>query len=127
MKKWRICNGYLCVNVKKYGRVYTKVYAHRFIMGENVKMVDHINGNRLDNRRCNLRETDFSKNRANAKINKNRRFKGVKKNYNKYAAVIRIDGRNYHLGQSRTEEGAAELYNIIAKEWFGNHARLNIL
>ena len=44
---------------------YTKIRLHREIMGFPDGEIDHINGNRLDNRRCNLRVTDSRGNSEN--------------------------------------------------------------
>ena len=64
---------------------------HRRILNTN-KMVDHINGNRLDNRKCNLRICNHSQNQMNVN------YKGVYQKGNRYIAKIKIHGKAIHLG-----------------------------
>ncbi len=81
------------------------VSMHRFIMGLSYgdkTVVDHINLNGLDNRKCNLRKctnTDNSKNRR-AWSNGSSKYLGVHFNINagKYRAAIKINKKYIHLG-----------------------------
>ena len=59
--------GYINGSVKN-----KRFYLHRFIMNApSNKVVDHINGNKLDNRKCNLRLCSIRDNVLNCKISKN--------------------------------------------------------
>lgn len=104
-------------------------YLHRLILGAKPgQMVDHINHDRLDNRRCNLRLTNAQGNQRNRlKSIGVSRFKGVgwSKAANKWAARIKVDKKNYHLGLFDCEEDAAHAYNLEAARLFGEFAALN--
>ena len=89
--------------------------------------VDHINGDGLDNRKCNLRLCTRSQNGANRhKVRGN--FKGVcwYSRCNKWGASICHDRKRYHLGYFDKELEAAKAYDDKAIELFGEFARLNL-
>jgi hypothetical protein len=114
----RINNGYAFH--KKH-----KKYLHRIITNEKYKIVDHINKDKLDCRRSNLRESTYQLNKANSKPHKNRKYKGVRKSWNKYRATIVVDGNQIHLGMHNSEEEAAMAYNVAALKYYGEHAEVN--
>lgn len=91
------------------------------------KFIDHINGNPLDNRICNLREATISQNAQNQKPNtKNTSgYKGVlwHKRDQKWQARAMIKGKQYHLGQFDSPEEASVVYQAFAKENFGDFYR----
>lgn len=91
------------------------------------KVVDHINGNKLDNRKSNLREATHSQNGMNRKPNKNSShgYKGAVEESGKYVSRISIEGKSIYIGTFNTAEEAAKAYNIKAIEYFGEFARLN--
>lgn len=111
------------------------VKMHRMVVGaKEDELVDHINGNSLDNRRENLRICTMSQNLANQKIRKDSTsgFKGVclgNNKTNKWRAYIsKKEGektKQHHLGFFKTKEDAAKAYNKKAVELFGDFARLN--
>jgi hypothetical protein len=108
------------------------VYMHRFINNtDDGKLTDHINGNRIDNRRENLRSCNFTQNHANKKIESKftSKYKGVywHKNRDKWVSMIRIDRKGHYLGVFTDEKEAAKAYNQKAKELFGDFARLNVI
>jgi hypothetical protein len=81
---------------------------HRFIMECPFdKMIDHINKNGLDNRRCNLRITTNSGNQHNRAGVKGYRFDSIRE---KWRARITIDHKQIELGFFDTEEEAANAY-----------------
>lgn len=110
---------------------YKKIYLQKVVNQTPDGMdTDHINCDKLDNRKENLRSVTRSQNNANMpKIAKkcSSRFKGVcwHKQRGKWKAEIKLNGVKKHLGVFLTEEEAAEAYNKAALERFGNHARLN--
>lgn len=102
-------------------------YLHRFIMGEpKGKVVDHINGNRLDNRRVNLRICEHKENMWNSKP-VTAGYKGVYENGFSWIAQIMADGVIHHIGSYRTQEEAALAYNEKALELHGEFAYLNVV
>lgn len=108
------------------------VYMHKIIL-KTTLMVDHINGNTLDNRRSNLRICTNQENLRNSKLQKNSTtgFKGVYKRKDlkskPYAASIKSNGKTKHLGYFSTKELAAIAYNEAAIKYFGEFARLNVI
>jgi len=78
------------------------------------KGIDHINGDKSDNRIANLREATDSQNSQNRGIHKNNKtgFMGVTfhKPSGKWAAGIMKNGKKYHLGYYDTPEEARDAY-----------------
>lgn len=109
------------------------IYLHRFIMKvDNTVIIDHINGNKLDNRKCNLRQCNYQQNGANRKsLLHSSKFKGVtfRKKCKKrpWEASIQINGITLYLGNFSTELDAAKKYNEAAIREFGEFAKINIL
>lgn len=106
------------------------VYLHRFLV--EGRMIDHINGNILDNRKRNLRVCNYASNRQNANPNFSTAhgFKGVRsfktKTGNvKYFAQIKVAGKRLSRGNFNSVKAAAVAYNDLAVEHFGEFARLN--
>lgn len=121
---------YAVTNINK-----VTVQMHRFIMKPSKKfMIDHINGNGLDNRRINLRICTRSQNLMNSNKPKNAKtskYKGVSlnkqsKNHKKiWRSEIRLNKKGILIGYFKTEIEAAKAYNKKAKELFGQFAKLN--
>lgn len=93
--------------------------------------VDHINGNTLDNRRCNLRICTHSENQWNRKRGHGAtRFKGVallgdKRAISKWRATVQRHGRRYTIGTFKTALAAALAYDAAAVQLFGEFASPN--
>jgi len=100
---------------------------HGFITGW--ALVDHVNGNGLDNRRVNLRPATPSQNQANraARRDSFSRFKGVYwyPNRQRWRARITVQRKVQSLGYYATPEEAARAYDAAALIAFGEYARLN--
>ena len=112
----------------EYVRSTDKIYLHRYIMNVHEKdpkiLVDHINGNPLDNRKSNLQICDVSVNIQKAK--KKRRIAGVGMNkYGRYYAYIYYRKKYIHLGTFSTKKEAALAYNKAAVDYFGKTAYQN--
>jgi hypothetical protein len=102
---------------------------HRMIMRAPKGMViDHINGNGLDNRRCNLRICTQGENAQNRRVHWGHasRFMGVSRCGSKWQAKIRHNGRQYYLGLYDDEVEAAKARDRKALELLGESAYLNI-
>lgn len=106
-----------------------RYYLHRLLVPGAV-MVDHINGDTLDNRRVNLRAATAAQNARNsrAQIRSATQFKGVyrhRSTVNPWRAALSINQRQLSLGAYATPEDAARAYDAAAAEHFGEFARLN--
>ncbi len=109
------------------------VRMHRLILEQklghnNFEETDHINRNRLDNQRENLRPATHQENQGNQGKHRNNTsggYKGVFANGRRWVAKIKIDGRSVYLGTYDTPEEAARAYNRAAIEHFGEYACLN--
>jgi len=108
------------------------IILHRIIVKcPEGKEVDHINGDRLDNRRTNLRVCSHQQNTRNVRMpfTNTTGYKGVTSNnsckVNPWAAKIWCNERLIYLGGYPTKEEAALAYNKKAKELFGEFALLN--
>jgi hypothetical protein len=129
--KWRLAaHGYACCTLKSSGRSRV-VTMHRMIMlPDPGQLIDHANGDPLDNRRENLRLADNSTNQANRHAlldHSSSRFKGVTWNrgLQKWQAQIKVDGRSRHLGLHADEREAARAYDAAARRHFGEYACVN--
>lgn len=131
-RKWTLLSGrggeYVA---SKQGNKWT--FLHREIMepGEGI-VVDHINGNKMDNRRLNLRSATREQNTWNRKIQG-----GMAPNktgwigtfYNKknkrWFSAISSKGKSIFLGTFDCAEDAARAYDKKARELRGEWAKLN--
>jgi len=116
-----------------------KVYARRNIPGGTMLMhrmivqapkgmvVDHINGNSLDNRRCNLRLCTQTENIQNSRqrTDAKSRFKGVYPKDDKWYARVSHRGKVYYLGTFDDDVEAAKARDRKASELYGQYAWLN--
>ena len=116
------------------GKVGNKmILMHREILKAPPDLqVDHKNGDKLDNRKENLRFCTQSQNRANMdKYRKNtstpRLYKGTvyRRDRKSWRAQIYIIGRNIRSGKCSSEVEAAIKYNELAVKHFGEFAKLN--
>ena len=119
------------VKGREYGYARTsgknKILMHRLLL--DAVQVDHANGNRLDNRRENLRSATQSQNGTNrgCRADNTSGYKGVSFNKatQKWHAYIKHSQKRYHLGFYATPEEAAQAYNIAASRLFGEFAAFN--
>lgn len=126
---WQYNSGYAqrrqWINGKRVG-----VKMHRMAINAPPGVhVDHINGNKLDNRKSNLRLASRAENNRNATKRYNNRsgYKGV--NYHppskKWQARITVNKKTKSLGLFLTAEDAALAYNNAALKFFGEFAKTN--
>lgn len=104
---------------------------HRYIMNVNDPkvQVDHINGNKLDNRKENLRICDIFGNAKNKQKHKIRtsKYKGVhwRKNRSRWSAEIRVNKILVKIGSFKDEDLAAKAYDQAARLFFKEFSCLN--
>ncbi|MDR1837581.1 MAG: HNH endonuclease [Treponema sp.] len=141
---YELFSKYSWVVDKRPGRVYFKCYGgggrknvkhfylHRLIAGANEpekgfvntnNIVDHINHNTLDNRRCNLRICTQAENVRNARGKLGRGLpKGVRKaSKNRFSARICANDQDVHLGTFDTVIEAKLAYDNAAKDIYGDY------
>jgi hypothetical protein len=124
---WLAATGYLYLTLD-----YAKFKAHRIAWllhyGEPVpELIDHADGDKLNNRIANLRPATKAQNGANSGLSKRNStgFKGVHRAHQNsgYGARIMIDGKLHLLGTFATAEEAAEARRDAATRLHGAFAR----
>ena len=123
---------------RSYNKFYayraTGVHMHRIILSRVLgrellpsELVDHEDGNGLNNRRDNLRLASHAQNARNRQMHKNNTsgYKGVYKNGKRFIARLTVNGRLTSVGTYDTSELAALAYNAAAILHHGEFARLN--
>lgn len=137
-------HGVRAVKNKTESDAHTKM--HRMILGITDKkiLVDHKDGNTLNNQRSNLRACNAKQNACNAKSARNStsKYLGVSLQktvlkrktktfgertyiYTAWRATIFQNYKQISLGRFKTEQEAALAYNIAAKNIHGEFANLN--
>ena len=89
-------------------------------------LVDHIDGDRANDRWANLRAATTAQNAANSKKRSDQPvLKGVSfhRKAKRWSASIHVGGAKRHLGLFDTAEKAASAYAVAAQEFFGSFAR----
>jgi len=127
------------VRNNKRGLSPALIKMHRVIAEANPgQIVDHVNGNGLDNRRRNLRIATPSLNQANRRVaigrhgvkgvhyipytqNKGKRWDRAKP----WKAEITVSRRTISIGYFKTKDEAAAAYDVAAKRYFGEFAATN--
>lgn len=105
------------------------VYMHKVIVQPSGGMdIDHINGNRLDNRRENLRICTRQQNLMNRgkQINNTSGFKGVWKNHDNWRFSLRKNGKQIFGGTFKNKEDAARAYDDAVRRYYGEFAEKNL-
>ncbi len=104
-----------------------QIFMHRMIMRPRKgRMVDHIDHNGLNNRRCNLRFCTAEQNAANARSHGGLSgFVGLRCRGGKYQAGITYKGKYYCLGTFTDPVEAAKARDRKAYEFWGAYAYLN--
>lgn len=107
---------YYASKMKNLGRIngrakYRKRTMHREILeAKHGEIVDHINGDTLDNRRDNLRIVTLNQSMQNRRGWEKKTLKGVYKIGNKWESKIQANGISYYLGRFNSAELARVAY-----------------
>lgn len=129
LHKWFCSGGYAARKIRK-GLKITEEKMHRVIVDalDGVE-VDHVNGDKLDNRRGNLRVCTHEQNMANRRKHRNNTsgYTGVVwlKDQRCWRAEIKVGGRKRYLGRFDNAEDAAKAYDAAALQLKGEFARIN--
>jgi hypothetical protein len=129
---WFIQYGYAITNIRKNGKQIT-IRMHREVLGllpEDKNVPDHIDFNRLNNQKNNLRiatRKENSRYNFGRRVKKTSKYKGViwSKKDGLWAGVITVDNKNVWCGLHSTQREAAIAYNEAAVKHFGEFAYLN--
>jgi len=132
MHKWYLARGRYAMRRSGASHKNAKrpaIIMHRVIMERKLgrpilphAVVDHINGDGLDNRRANLREATTSQNAANRTRGAD---KGIKFKRGEWEASIGYHGRVLFIGAFGTKALALEAYDLAKVELFGEFGRTN--
>lgn len=126
--KWKFSvEGYAVTNFATGYKKRKSVSMHRLVINPFTEFsVDHIDGNKLNNRIENLRICTHQQNTFNRKklSNKTSIYKGVGfyKRTGRWQARITFNRKLIHLGMFDDPKEAASAYNIAAKKYFGKFA-----
>ena len=110
---------------------YSSLYLHQFVWRlagkPKTRIVDHRDGNPLNNSELNLRNASDNDNARNRKRQSNNTsgFAGVTRKGSRYRAQIKISGHKTHIGYFATADEAARAYDQAASLHFGEFASLN--
>lgn len=128
-------HGYICFNFTYLGKKY-HLLAHRvcyaiFNKSWPIDDIDHIDGDKTNNRPENLRNVTKRQNNYNIRVRKNNKIgiKGVvflgkkKSGEDRYAAFIGVNGKSKYIGTFPTADDAHEAYKKEAQINFGKYAK----
>lgn len=132
--RWHVLASRTTLYARKHlkGGCDTRIMMHTLLTGW--PLVDHVNGNGLDNRRVNIRPATSSQNSMNRRVRSDSRsgLKGVYRRKqrdgswaDRWAAHIQVEGRRVNLGNYPSPVDAALAYDAAAARHFGEFARLN--
>jgi hypothetical protein len=122
--------GYITARLKakKHLKIHNQqgILLHRLIVNApKGSIVDHINGNRLDNRRKNLRIVNRTQHCLNKQVQSNNKLgvKGVDFHNNKYRVVKVIKGKQKLIGHFHALKEAEKASIEADKQFFGKYSR----
>lgn len=134
MNSWRLdSHGYAIKSIKENGKT-KNISLHHVVYKKPDKgmVIDHINRNKLDNRRENLREVSYSLNSANRSRRKsakeNRPYPGVRrvknrktgKMYDTWEVAIKFKGKFEYTGYFNNVDDAIKKRKKLEKQLYGS-------
>lgn len=133
---WSICKSTSSDHIKYLAKKVDgkRVFLHRLLLSPSRgQVVDHVSGDGLDNRRCNLRLCEQMRNLQNRKIARHNKsgFKGVYLDSRRdssrkpWRAEISANRQRINLGAYATPEDAAKVYDLAAVIYHREFARTN--
>ena len=114
--------------IHQAGRI--QVFMHHLVLTKPFdKLIDHIDGNGLNNLLSNLRLVTNQENIHNQKVSKvnSSGYKGVIALDTRWLARITVNMQRIRLGIFSSREEAALAYNDAAIKYFGKFAKLNTI
>lgn len=111
-KWWIVPQGYAVTKIKRNDGSRRTIGMHRIILGDPpTPAIDHINRNKLDNRKSNLRACSDSQNCRNKPTikGKSSKHRGVSFRRGRWQVVVRVNGVLKWLGYHKSEEDAAKI------------------
>lgn len=109
--------GYAVSGAKEEG----DIYFHKKVTNTTSEIVDHINRNKLDNRKCNLRITNQRVNAINSKLPSNNTsgHKGVRLNkHGSWVASITVNKKHIYIGSFKTKEEAVKARELAEEKYY---------
>ncbi len=125
--KWCVSNKQGVGYVMRRTKAGRTAYMHREVVGApKGKVVDHVNHNTMNNRRCNVRTCTDRQNQANkGPLGGASGYVGVYRRDGRYEAGITWRGHHYYLGRFDDPVEAAKVRDRKARELLGPYAYLN--
>ena len=124
--RWRYEDGY-AIRGRLTKRGFKTISIHRFLLRPHrSRLCDHIDGDKLNNQRSNLRVATRCQNAHNSKARSHSKqpYKGVRLMCGNWQARIRYHNKEIHLGTFSSPELARDAYHLAAKKYHGEFARL---
>lgn len=119
-------DGYKTLDLHKKTYLFHRV-AFAMHYGFFPEMVDHINGDKKDNRAINLRASNKLLNARNAVAKNGNRFRGACRRGNRWEVLIRHNGKHIYIGRFKSEIEAAYAYDMASLQYHGVYGKRNFL